>query len=122
MTRKEEERTFTLRRGWFDGQGTVYRRISLRPATGRDEIRALQDFRVFLRPDSFPRVLLSRVITQLGPLTRVEPGLLERLDDEDLRFLEDAYREMNGYPSGERPAGCDEATGKVEPGNEEVAE
>ncbi|MCZ6793904.1 MAG: hypothetical protein O7J95_09870 [Planctomycetota bacterium] len=100
------ERNCTLRKGWFDGQGTVYRQVRLRPARAIDEIRALEDFRVYLRPERFPHVLLARVITQLGPLTRVDPGLLERLDPHDMRLLEATYRQMNGYVlDARRPSG-----------------
>jgi len=102
------ERTCTLPKGFTDPDGKVYRKVTLRPARVRDEIRALEDFRVYLRPESLPHVLLARVITALGPLRQLEPGLLERLPPEDLTVLEMTYRDMNEYP----PSGIPKAEGQ----------
>ena len=87
--------------GWRDrslGAGAeAVRRVTLRASRVEDEIRSLEDFRVLLRPESFLKVVLTRVIVAFGDRARVDVGFLERLDPADLRALEDAYRELNGY-------------------------
>ncbi len=40
-------------------------------------------------------VLLARVITRLGSITDVHPGLIENLFATDLAFLQDLYRRVN---------------------------
>jgi hypothetical protein len=97
--------TVTLPVGWRDGAGRLHREVLMRAARVRDEILALEDFRVHLRPESFAPVLLARVIQALGSQRRVSAGVLERLDPADLRALESAYRALNAYaPEGEGPA------------------
>ena len=48
------ETTIRLPRGVHDEEGGLHRDVSMRPARVRDEIRALQDFRVYLRPATHP--------------------------------------------------------------------
>jgi hypothetical protein len=40
-------------------------------------------------------VLLARVVTRLGAITDVHPGLIENLFATDLAFLQDLYRRVN---------------------------
>jgi hypothetical protein len=99
------ETTVTLPVGWRDGGGRLHREVTMRAARVRDEILALEDFRVHLRPDSYAPVLLARVVRTVGSQLRVSAGVLERLDPADLRALEAAYRALNAYgPGGEGPA------------------
>jgi hypothetical protein len=91
------EQEVRLPNGWREPSGKLEKVCALRPARVRDEVLALGDFRVFLRPESLPLVLLARVVTRLGKERRVNVGLLERLGEADRRALEEAYREMNGY-------------------------
>ncbi len=92
--------SFELPFGFPDRSGAVHREGRMRPASARDEMQALGDFRVHLRPESFPAVLLARVVVRLGRLERahVNAGLIERLEDGDREHLERLYREINGYP------------------------
>ena len=84
---------------WYrDPTGAVHRDGVLRSAKARDELRALGDFRVHLRPEAFLDVVLPRVIVRLGGLALVDAGVVERLTPADREVLERAYREMNGYP------------------------
>ena len=62
-------------------------------------MRALLDFRVHLRSESFLPIILAQVTVRLGELPRPDPGIFERLSPADLRLLESLYREMNGYPA-----------------------
>lgn len=94
------ETSFTLPDGYRDPTGAVHRDGVLRPARAREELRALGDFRVHLRPEAFLDVVLPRVIVRLGDLATVDAGVVERLTPADREVLERAYREMNGYPAG----------------------
>ena len=88
---------FDLPRGLDDGSSARHRRGLLRPSTLRDEVKALSDFRAHLRPESFPCVLLGRVVVKLGSLERVDFGVIQALPDEDRDFLVRLYEEVNGY-------------------------
>ena len=91
------EREVRLKHGWRDAAGKLHTSCVLRPARVRDEVSALGDFRVFLRRQSLPLVLLSRVARGQGDGEPMDVGRLERLDAEDLRVLQEAYCEMNGF-------------------------
>ena len=98
-------RHFVLQDGYAAPGGARHREGILRPATARDEVRALLDFRVHLRPESFLPIILAQVTVRLGQLSRLDPGIFERLSLADLQLLEGLYRELNGYPAqGERRA------------------
>ncbi len=86
---------FELPRGYVDGTGTVHRSGVMRLATARDELIPLRDDRVKENPPYLTVVLLSRVITRLGALTDVHPGVVEDLFASDLAFLQDMYRRIN---------------------------
>ncbi|MBN1443532.1 MAG: hypothetical protein JXA90_12550 [Planctomycetes bacterium] len=98
MAMARGETALRLSKGLRGPDGKCHRAARLRPARVRDEIRALEDFRVHLRPELFPLVLLSRVITRLGLLRKVDPGSLQALDPQDLDLLCDAYLRSNAYP------------------------
>lgn len=89
------EFSFELPRGYVDGTGTVHRSGVMRLATARDELIPLRDDRVRENPAYLTVVLLSRVITQLGSITDVHPGIVEDLFASDLAFLQDMYRRIN---------------------------
>jgi len=78
----------------------------MRPATARDESRALSDFRVHLWPGSFLSVILPQVILRLGGLKKIDAGVVDRLSPADRAFLERLYREVNGYPEMPSQAGA----------------
>lgn len=86
---------FELPRGYVDGTGTVHRSGVMRLATARDELVPLRDDRVRENPPYLTVVLLSRVITRLGAVTEVHPGIVEDLFASDLAFLQDMYRRIN---------------------------
>lgn len=86
---------FELPRGYVDGSGTVHRSGVMRLATARDELIPLRDDRVRENPPYLTVVLLSRVITRIGTVVDVHPGIVEDLFASDLAFLQDMYRRIN---------------------------
>lgn len=89
------EFVFELPRGYVDDSGTVHKRGRMRLATARDEIVPLRDPRVRENESYLTVLILSRVITELGTLDDVHPGIVERLFASDLAFLQDLYRKIN---------------------------
>jgi hypothetical protein len=86
---------FELPRGYVDASGTVHRKGVMRLATARDELVPLHDDRVRDNPAYLTVVLLARVITRLGTISDVHPGLVENFFASDLAFLQDLYRRVN---------------------------
>ena len=95
MMNLQTEFEFRLPRGYVDRDGTLHREGIMRLANARDEILPLQDPRV-QRNDAYHIViLLSRVITRLGEVHDINPGVIEGLFASDLAFLQDLYRRIN---------------------------
>jgi hypothetical protein len=86
---------FELPRGYVDSSGTVHRHGVMRLATARDELVPLHDDRVRENPAYLTVVLLGRVITRLGTITDVHPGMVESFFASDVAFLQDLYRRVN---------------------------
>ena len=86
---------FTLPRGIVDDTGEVHRVGTMRLATARDEIMPLRDPRVQDNEAYLTVILLSRVITSLGSLTSINPGVVEGMYAADLAMLQDLYRRVN---------------------------
>ena len=85
-------------RGYLNpSSGEVYKRGAMRLATAWDELLPLYDDRVRANPAYLTVVLLSRVITRLGPLEddEVRAQVVENLFASDLAFLQDLYRRIN---------------------------
>jgi hypothetical protein len=89
------EFAFVLPRGYIDGAGRIHRDGVMRLATARDELVPLHDDRVRENRAYLTVVLLARVVTRLGAITDVHPGLIEKLFATDLAFLQDLYRRVN---------------------------
>lgn len=87
---------FELPKGLVEPDGTLHRRGVMRLATAADEIYPLRDPRVQGWPAYLIVILLSRVVTRLGTLADVHPGVIERLFSEDLAYLQDLYNQING--------------------------
>jgi hypothetical protein len=87
---------FELPKGLVEADGTLHRRGVMRLATAADEIYPLRDPRVQNWPAYLIVILLSRVVTRLGTVPDVNPGLIERLFSEDLAYLQDLYNRING--------------------------
>ena len=86
---------FILPRGYVDSGGRLHRDGVMRLATAKDELVPLHDDRVRENQAYLTVVLLARVITRIGSITDVHPGLVENLFATDLAFLQDLYRRVN---------------------------
>ncbi|MGD0862258.1 MAG: hypothetical protein ABSA21_05795 [Candidatus Limnocylindrales bacterium] len=89
------EFAFVLPRGYVDDAGVVHRDGVMRLATARDEIQPIRDPRVRENEAYLTVILLSRVITRLGTLPQINPGIVEGMFASDLAFLQDLYRRIN---------------------------
>jgi hypothetical protein len=87
---------FELPKGYVDGEGTLHRQGTMRLATAADEIYPLKDPRVQNWPAYLIVILLARVVTKLGTLTQIHPGVIEGLFSADLAYLQDLYNRING--------------------------
>ena len=97
---------FTLPRGYVDDDGVVHRDGVMRLATARDEIAPLRDPRVRDNEAYLTVLLLSRVLTRLGDLDQVTPGVVEGMFATDLSFLQDHYRRINTEGSPRAAVRC----------------
>jgi hypothetical protein len=106
VTAFRTEVEFELPKGLVAGDGTLHRRGVMRLATAADEIYPLRDPRVQNWPAYLIVILLSRVITRLGTVDDVNPGVIEQLYAEDLAYLQDLYNRINGLGSRTVPFSC----------------
>ncbi|MFP1624037.1 hypothetical protein ACLB9X_02175 [Streptomyces sp. 5K101] len=97
---------FELPKGYVDDAGNLHRNGVMRLATAADEIYPLKDPRVQGWPAYLIVVLLSRVVTKLGGVPEVTPGVIEGLYSEDLAYLQDLYNRINGLAPGTVVATC----------------
>jgi hypothetical protein len=95
MTAMQTEYAFTLPRGFRDDAGDVHREGVMRLATARDEIEPLRDSAVRGNEAYLTVLLLSRVITRIGPVTAVTPELVEQLYAADFDHLQRLYERIN---------------------------
>jgi hypothetical protein len=91
----QTEYPFTLPKGFVDEQGTLHRTGTMRLACARDEIEPLRDPRVKENESYATVIVLSRVVTQLGTVSRVTPKTIESLFVSDFSYLQDLYRIIN---------------------------
>ena len=91
----QTEFSFTLPLGYVDQDGTLHRQGTMRLATAFDEIAPLKDPRVQSNPAYLLVILLSRVITRLGTIDRLNPKMIEALYAADLAYLQDLYARVN---------------------------
>ncbi|MFF9402938.1 hypothetical protein [Streptomyces sp. NPDC014744] len=89
------EFSFELPRGYVDEAGVVHRTGVMRLATARDELVPLRDDRVRENSAYLSVVLIARVVTRIGTIDDVHPGIIEDLFASDLAFLQDFYRRIN---------------------------
>lgn len=110
----QTEFEFTLPRGFVDQDGTVHKKGVMRLATAMDEIAPLNDMRVRNNQAYLVIILLSRVITQLGSLPKIHPGIIEKLFAADLAYLQEFYRRINEQGASTIPLTCPECQAKFE--------
>ncbi|MFI0717850.1 hypothetical protein [Streptomyces sp. NPDC021224] len=109
-----DEFEFELPRGYVDDEGVVHRHGAMRLATARDELRPQIDLRVKENPAYLSVVLLSQVITRLGPITDVHAGIVERMYATDVAFLQDFYRRVNSEGHTRAAVTCPHCDGGFE--------
>jgi hypothetical protein len=105
-TELRTEFPFILPRGYVDTAGVVHRDGVMRLATAKDEIVPLRDPRVRENESYLTVLLLSRVITRLGRLGEVNPGVIENMFASDLAFLQDLYRRINQEGTSQAAVAC----------------
>ncbi|HEX6289744.1 MAG TPA: hypothetical protein VFZ66_11165 [Herpetosiphonaceae bacterium] len=110
----QTEFEFTLPRGYVDREGNVHRQGTMRLATAMDEIAPMRDPRVRSNQAYLVIILLSRVITKLGTLRDVNPGVIEELFSADLAFLQDFYRRINETGTSLVAVACPECSHQFE--------
>lgn len=91
----QTEFEFNLPKGYVDPEGNVHQAGTMRLATAIDEIAPMRDPRVKVNEAYLSIILLSRVITRLGTLTHINPGVIEDLFSVDFAYLQDFYRRIN---------------------------
>ena len=89
------EYAFTLPRGWVDASGQVHHEGAMRLATARDEIEPQADPEVRRNEAYLAVLLLSRVVTRIGPVTEVTPAVIESLFAADFDHLQTVYARLN---------------------------
>ena len=102
----QTEFEFVLPRGYVDREGNLHRRGTMRLATANDEIAPLRDLRVRENQAYLTVVILSRVITRLGTLTDLNPGVIENIFSADLAYLQNFYRQINENGTSSIPTTC----------------
>ncbi len=90
---------FTLPKGYIDTEGNIHRVGIMRLSTAIDEISPLRDPRVKANAAYATIIILARVITRLGALSEVTPTIVESFFSQDLNYLQDFYRQINGLES-----------------------
>jgi hypothetical protein len=107
------EFSFILPRGYVDDAGTVHRSGVMRLATAKDEIIPQRDPRVRENQSYLTVLLLSRVITRLGTVAAISPGVVENMFASDLAFLQDLYRRVNQDGTTELAVTCPSCRSEV---------
>ena len=110
----QTEFEFTLPKGFVDAEGNVHREGAMRLATAIDEIAPMRDPRVKANEAYLTILLLSRVITRLGTLAHVSPGVIEGLFSADFAYLQDFYRRINGNDHSQADVVCPECQHRFE--------
>jgi len=91
----QTEFEFYLPRGYVDENGLLHRSGKMRLSTAMDEVEAINDPRVQANNAYLPIILLSRVVTQLGGISPVDPHVIASLYVSDFSLLEDIYLRIN---------------------------
>ncbi len=91
----QTEFEFELPKGYLDSDGNVHRKGLMRLSRAIDEIVPLRDPRVKSNPAYATVIILARVITRLGAVDEVSPGIIEEIFACDLSYLQDFYRQIN---------------------------
>ncbi len=110
----QTEIEFTLPRGYVDAAGQVHRQGAMRLATALDEISVQADARARANEAYIPLLLLSRVVTRLGGMTAITPGVLEGMFASDFAYLQDVYLRLNSPAPVTVTAACPHCGGQFQ--------
>lgn len=110
----QTEFEFTLPKGLIDRDGNLHRQGIMRLANAKDEILPLQDPRVQRNESYHVIILLSRVVTKLGEVPDINPGVIENLFASDLSYLQDFYNHVNSNGKTSREMVCPHCDAKFE--------
>lgn len=110
----QTEFEFTLPKGYVDKNGNLHKGGIMRLANAKDEIAPLQDPRVQHNKAYLVIILLARVITKLGEVRDVNPGVVENLFSADLAYLQDFYRRINSNGHARAKIMCPECENEFE--------
>jgi len=110
----QTEFEFTLPMGYIDKEGSLHCHGVMRLANAKDEIAPLQDPRVQRNQAYLAVILLSRVVTKLGDLRDINPGVVENLFSADLAYLQDLYRRVNSAGNSRAKVLCPECEHEFE--------
>lgn len=91
----QTEYPFTLPKGYVDDDGSLHRTGTMRLACARDEIEPLRDGRVKENEAYATVIVLAKVVTDLGSISRITPKIIESLFVGDFNYLQDFYRIIN---------------------------
>ncbi len=91
----QTEFPFELPKGYVDKDGNVHNKGVRRLATAADEIVPMKDSRVQQNQSYLSILILSRVITKLGDLKKIDAQVVENLFTTDLAYLQDLYQSIN---------------------------
>jgi hypothetical protein len=118
------EYDFVLPRGYVDDEGRIHRAGTMRLATAKDEIAPQRDPRVRENESYLSVLLLSRVVTRIGTVSSINPGVIENMFASDLAFLQDLYRRINQEGTTEIAVTCPSCRSEVtiDLGGERVGE
>lgn len=108
------EFSFDLPKGYVDADGILHKHGVMRLATAADEILPLRDPRVVQNPGYLTIILLSRVITSLGTVPKMDPRIVEKLYSSDLAFLQSMYQTINAVEPVMDSCVCPECGHKFE--------
>jgi len=106
----QTEYEFSLPKGYIDEDRNLNRTGIMRLATAMDEIAPLREPRVRENQAYLTIAILARVITRLGDLTEITPGIIEALFTADIGYLQDFYRQINGDGSDALTVTCPECS------------
>jgi hypothetical protein len=110
----QTEFEFRLPKGYADPEGNLHQVGTMRLATAKDEILPLQDPRVQRNEAYLSVILLSRVVTKLGDVRDVNPGVIENLFASDLAFLQEFYNRVNSNGHSSLQTQCPKCEARFE--------
>ena len=91
----QTEYPFRLPKGYVDDDGTLHRDGVMRLARASDELLPLRDARVKENEAYATVIVLTRVVIELGTVSRVTTKTIEELFVSDFSYLQDLYRILN---------------------------